>query len=168
MMTDSQHDADATWALLANALDPIEPPKALRDRLLSELRGPERFTCFTHEVARRFELSMDAARAALRDITNPDAWQPGFLLGARIIPIAHDAMYLMLARLPAGTRIGRHPHAAREVTMVLDGVLLEDGKNRYTEGAVCEMAPGTVHEVEVAGDEDCLVVFAIHHVRNPP
>jgi quercetin dioxygenase-like cupin family protein len=163
MMTDSQHDPDdeATWALLAGTLDPIEPPRALRDRLLVDLRGPERYTRFTPDVARCFDLTQDAARAALRQIPNPDAWQPGLMLGARVIPIAHDALYLMLARLPPGTRIGRHPHAAREITMVLDGVLREDGGARYSDGAVCDMAPGTEHAVEVAGDEECLVVFAI-------
>jgi len=165
-MTDNPHDRDdEAWALLASTLDPIEPPRALRDRLLADLRGPERFTRFVPDVARRFALSPDAARAALRQIPNPDAWQPGLMLGARIIPIEHDALYLMLARLPAGTRIGRHPHFAREITMVLDGVLREDGGARYTDGAVCDMAPGTEHAVEVAGDEECLVVFAIERAR---
>lgn len=162
-MSDNQHDRDDedAWALLASTLDPIEAPRALRDRLLADVRGPERFTRFVPDVARRFALSADAARAALRQIPNPDAWQPGLMLGARIIPIEHDALYLMLARLPAGTRIGRHPHFAREITMVLDGVLREDSGARYTDGAVCDMAPGTEHAVEVAGDDECLVVFAI-------
>jgi hypothetical protein len=162
-MMDDQHDSDdeATWALLASTLDPIEPPRALRDRVLADVRGAERFTRFVPDVARRFALSADAARAALRQIPNPDAWQPGLMLGARVIAIEHDAFYLMLARLPAGTRIGRHPHFAREITMVLDGVLAEDGGARYTDGAVCDMAPGSEHAVEVAGDDECLVVFAI-------
>lgn len=163
MTTDSRHDRDdeTTFALLTSELDPIEPPRAMRDRLLADLRGPERFTRFVPDVVRHFALHAEAARNALRQIANPDAWQPGLMLGARVIPIEHDALYLMLARLPAGTRIGRHPHFAREITMVLDGVLLEDNGARYADGAVCDMAPGSEHAVEVAGDEECLVVFAI-------
>jgi anti-sigma factor ChrR (cupin superfamily) len=65
----------------------------------------------------------------------------------------------VISRLPAGTRIPRHTHEAREITYVLDGILISDGVE-HRRAACLDMAPGTAHALRVSEEDACLVVFA--------
>ncbi len=143
--------------------DDLEPAPTVRARLLAALRGPERFTPFAPEVARVFALAPEDVRAALRRIDDTSAWEAGPWPASRFLRTpALTAASALIARLPAGLRIGEHRHATRELTYILDGEVVEGGSERvHGSGALLDKAAGTEHEVTVIGDTDCLVVFAL-------
>jgi quercetin dioxygenase-like cupin family protein len=151
---------DEAWSTLALSLTPVAPAPEVRARLLAALSGPERFTLFAAEVARAFELSPETAREALRAIDDESAWSEGELPGSVFLSTpALLAARVFISRLPARTRIPKHPHPSREVTMVLEGLLIEDGCKQHGPGAVLDMSPGTEHEIVVGADAACTVVF---------
>jgi len=160
-------DADAAareeaWSLLSESLEPRSPDSAVRARLLAALKGPERFAPFAAEVATHFGLPLADAREALRQVQGSEGWVPGFWPGSQLFltPTLMRAN-TVIARLAPGTCIPRHGHAARELTYVLDGVMLEDQTTRHLSGTLIDMASGSEHEVGVPADADCLVVFSV-------
>ena len=83
---ESEHETKRraeAWSLLAQGLEPVEPPPSLRKRLLESLNGPEHFAPFVSAIARDFGVTQDAVRAALARIPDPDAWQPAILPARR-------------------------------------------------------------------------------------
>ena len=148
--------------LLGEALEPRLPDPQVRARLLDALRGRERWSPFAAEVARAFALELAAVREALAQIHDGNAWHPGFWPGSRLLitPQLRSAQ-TVIATLPPGIQIPRHRHAARELTYVLDGVLVENGSLRHEAGTLLDMSKGSEHEVSVPPDSDCLVVFGI-------
>jgi quercetin dioxygenase-like cupin family protein len=170
-MSADQHDrdgaseralAETTLAALADALEPAAPDPAVRVRLLAALRGPERWSPFASEIASAFGLELGAAREALALVQDGNAWHPGFWPGSKslITPSLRQAQ-AVIARLPGGIRIPQHQHAVRELTYILDGVLIENGSTDHRAGTLLAMDPGSSHEVAVPDDDECLVVFGI-------
>ncbi|MET0283301.1 MAG: cupin domain-containing protein [Polyangiales bacterium] len=150
---------DETVALLAEALDPSTPSPDVRTRLLDALQGPERFTLYADEVARVFTLKLDDAREALRGIAG-EGWQPGMWPGSRWLRTpALTAARALIADMPAGLRIPHHKHPGRELTFILDGELVEDGRV-YRSGELVDKEAGSAHALQVTGSR-CLVVFAL-------
>ncbi|MET0340187.1 MAG: hypothetical protein ABW252_04265 [Polyangiales bacterium] len=143
-----------------------QPDPSVRARLLAALRGPERFTPFALEVAHLFAIAPDDAREALRRIDDAEAWEAGPWPRSRFLRTpALTAASALIARLPAGLRIGDHAHAGRELTYILDGEVVESGSERVLgRGALLDKAAGSRHEVGVVGTTDCLVVFALRAV----
>jgi cytosine/adenosine deaminase-related metal-dependent hydrolase len=154
-------DADAL-SLLTEAIETSPPEAAVRERLLRTLQGPERFTPWAPEVSRRFGLTLEEARDALRRIHEPSAWRPGVLPGSRLLATpALMRQRSIVAELPAGMRIARHRHHARELTYILDGTLIEDGELRHERGHLLDKLSGSEHELTVTEDACCLVVFSV-------
>jgi putative transcriptional regulator len=154
-------------SLLAEELLPAPPAADVRARLLDAIRGPERFTPHAPDVARLFGLALADAREALLLVQQSSAWQPGFHPNSQhLFTDALTQRSALIARLPAGMRIPRHVHQARELTSILDGELLEDGKLLHVSGAIMDMASGSAHELVVRG-QLCLVVFALQFGYNP-
>jgi len=153
--------ADAAVALLATTLPPVAPPRAIRERLMAALRGPERYAPHVPEVAQRFGIGEDQLRAAFARIDRSDAWMAGLLPSSSML-VVHDepGRAVVLARLEAGARIPHHRHTVRELTYVLDGALSADGQ-AVTRAGLLDMAPGSEHALEVLGDHECLVVFSM-------
>lgn len=141
--------------------DELVPDPTVRARLLAALRGPERWTPFAPEVARVFAIAPKDVLDALRRIEDASAWEPGPWPASRFLRTpALTAASALIARLPAGLRIGDHAHPARELTYILDGEVVEAGCERvHRSGGLLDKAPGTRHEVTVL--DDCLVVFAL-------
>jgi hypothetical protein len=154
-------DADAL-SLLAEALPTSLPEPAVRERLLRALEGPERFTPWAPQVSRRFGLTLEEARDALRRIHEPSAWRPGLWPGSRLLATpALTRQRSIVAELPAGMRIASHRHAARELTYILEGTLIENGELRHESGSLLEKSSGSEHELTVTEDARCLVVFSV-------
>lgn len=148
----------AALSLLADALSPVEPPAALRQRLVAELQGTHRFAPLAQEIADTFEVPLPAVLAALARIDDAAAWLGAPSPGPQILPLHGRTV---ISRLKAGTRIPHHGHKAREITYVLDGTLVSDGVE-HRRASCMEMAPGTTHALHVSEDEDCMVVFTTH------
>ena len=147
--------------MLSRGLQPIAPSAQARTRWLEALQGPERYALFGTELARCFDVALSDAHAALRMIHDSDVWQPGQMNGASwfTTPALRDHG-VVLSRLPARTFLAKHTHSMRELTLVLDGLLIEDGMARRSPGDVIDMAVGTQHELAVSEHDECLVVFS--------
>jgi quercetin dioxygenase-like cupin family protein len=148
------------WSALAQGLEPEAPNGAVRARLLEQLAGPERFALFADDLSQAFRVTREAALQALRRVSDASAWRPGLLAGSQFL--ATDALSearVVIARLPAGTRIPTHHHDDREITLVLQGLLIEDGRRQHGPGALLDMPAGTEHAITVSDQADCLVVF---------
>jgi hypothetical protein len=150
-----------TWSALALSLEPVEPAAELRANLISRLTGSERFTPFAGDVARVFGVTHAAARAALLHVDDAEVWRAGLWPGSLVFwtPELREAS-TVIARVPAATRIPRHPHADRELTMVLQGCLIEDGHAQHGPGDVLDMPPSSEHAIAVSDGAECLVVFS--------
>jgi hypothetical protein len=154
----SQGDDDkdlAALSLLADVLPPAQPRAAARARLLAALNGPARFAPLAQEIADTFTVPVAAVLAGLSRIDDDSAWLGAPSPGPSILPV-HGRV--VISRLPAGTRIPQHAHKTREVTYVLDGLLISDG-TPHRRASCMDMAPGTAHALQVSDDEDCIVVF---------
>jgi quercetin dioxygenase-like cupin family protein len=160
----SVHDDQANRLLaetLAATLTPIEPAASVRAQWLERLRGPERFTLFGAEVARVFGVSPQDALAALRLTHDSSAWVAGQLPDSRWLTTpALREQNAVISQLPAATRLPKHRHSLREITFVLDGLLIENGAAVHRAGSLIDMPPGSEHELQVSSTEPCLVVFA--------
>lgn len=157
---DDSAQADA-WSGLALALDPIEPLPTLRASLVAELSGTARLAPFAVDVARVFGVTREAARTALSRIGEPDIWRDGFAPGSRVFASEElRAANAVIARLPAGSTIPVHAHSGRELTLVLQGRLIEDAHTHYGPGDVLDMSAETQHAIAVSDDAECLVVFS--------
>lgn len=141
--------------LLADALPAEQVPADARALFHAELRATSRYAPFALEIARIFAVPLETVRVALARVDDPSAWLAMPAPGSAVLPL-HGRV--VISRLPAGTKIPRHTHKARELTYVLDGVLVSDGVE-HSRASCCDMPPGTAHELHVAGDHDCLVVF---------
>jgi len=136
------------------------PHPGIRSRLLETLSGPERYTLFANDVARAFDVDVEHARAALRAIADPSSWRAGAVPGSRLFTTPELAANgTLIADLPLGMEIPVHAHAERELTLVLDGALLDDMQRRFGPGELLDMQVGTAHSITVVGEHACLAVF---------
>jgi hypothetical protein len=159
---DPSGPAAEPWSLLAESLAPAATNPTDRERLLQLLRGPERFSPFAFEISRAFGVDVAVVRESLARIHDAHAWVPGLWPGSSLLVVPKLAeIRTVIGRLPGGTRIERHQHAARELTYVLDGVLLEDGAVRHGPGALLDKEPGSEHGVVIPAADECLVGFAL-------
>jgi quercetin dioxygenase-like cupin family protein len=161
-----QELADLTELLAApGALPEERPSPALRGRLLETLGGPDRFRPFFAELARRFDLTVEAVRALCARIDDPAAWEA---TPAPWIKLVHfpggpalgtaDAGFV---RVSAGGTFPRHSHQGPEMAFVLEGRMIKDGRS-YLPGEVDEVPTEEVHEYQ-AGPERDLVVMVWHN-----
>lgn len=159
-MTIEDLDSES-WTWMADALDPIAPASEARERLVKQIRGPQRYAPFAGEIAETFGVDRDGTLAALARVDEPEAWRPGFIPGSRILKLdGGPKTRVMLARLAAGASVLRHRHATRERIYVIQGMLREDGERTFGPGDLLDKAPGTEHELLAAGGAECLVVLA--------
>jgi hypothetical protein len=153
-----------TLAHTAGALRPLTPSSAARRRLLDTLAGPERFRPFFAELARRFDLTVEAVRGLLARVDDPAAWEatpsPWIKLihfdGGPAIAGA-DAGFI---RVSAGKTFPRHSHEGPELAFILEGRMIKNGRT-YLPGDIDEVPPTEIHEYLV-GDEHDLVVMVWH------
>jgi hypothetical protein len=153
-------------SMTADANPPVDtraslaPDPSIRSRLLAQLSGRERYTLFADDVSRTFGLNIEDALNALRAIHDPTAWADGPFPGSRVLTTPQlTERRVVIAELPLGTHIPKHGHSERELTLVLDGELLEGSESVHGPGSVLDMPVGSAHEIAVVGKHACLAVF---------
>ena len=151
-------------ASTADVLPPISPSKRTRARLLDALAGPDRFSPFFELLARKFDLAVDAIRTLLAGVDDPSAWEEGPFAGLRLIHFsagpAVTASDTGFVRLAAGMEFPRHRHVDKEMTIVLEGTMIDNGRT-YGPGSVVEWDADSVH-VYYAGPERDLLMMVTH------
>jgi putative transcriptional regulator len=176
-----RREVDAAAEALAgasHALAPVPAPPALRTRLLDTIGSVDRFAPFLDDLVALFELPAASLRRLLARIDDhraQDAGGPAWetrLMGVDLhgSELFHFPVGPQLAargaaggvlRVRPSTTFPRHSHHGREVTYVLEGGYLADGR-RYGPGARIEMTAGTSHDYQSAPGRD-LVIIVLHH-----
>jgi hypothetical protein len=163
-----QREADElseTLASVTSALSPLRPSTAARARLVASLAGADRFATFFAELARRFDLTVEAVRALLARIDDPAAWEATPLSWVKLVHFAGgpalagaDAGFV---RVAAGTTFPRHRHGGPEMNFILEGQMLLGGRV-LGPGDVDEATGDVIHEYQAGPDVD-LVLMVWHH-----
>ena len=168
-LQDQRAEIDEILARAAElSLPPAEPTAAARARLLQALEGPDRFQPFLAELARRFDMAADAMRAVLARIDDALAWEEGPLPWIKLIhfqsgPGAASADTGLL-RMTAGSSFPRHRHLGPEMTMVLEGTMI-DGDRRYGPGEMVEWPVDTIHDYSAGPDRDLVIIVGYNGIE---
>lgn len=160
--------AEALAAAVAHSLPSVTPPRALRDRLMATLGGPERFAPFFPTLSRLFDLPFETLRGLLARAEGHGAsWESR--LGATDLPgvelfhfpvgptLAADGAAGGVLRLRPGAVFPRHTHGGEETTFVLEGALRMD-QQLVGPGATIVTSKGDVHTFTAAPERSVLVM----------
>jgi quercetin dioxygenase-like cupin family protein len=167
-----QREVDRVSEALAATADkvaPVAPGPGLRARLLGTLDSVDRFAPFFDDLTRLFELPVESIRKLLARIDGFE-WETS-LLGVQLqgSELFHFAVGPNLRatgaaggvlRVRAGVTFPQHRHHGDEVTYVLEGGYLADGKS-YGPGSTIPMSGGTTHDYRSAPERD-LVIMVLH------
>jgi putative transcriptional regulator len=151
----------AVWA--EQRVGEATPPPDLRRRLLRTVAGTERFNPFVALLRRLFDLGARATADLLAKADGAVDWMeaapgvryfhfaPGAAVGAREAGIV---------RLRPDSVFPRHRHRGPELTLVLEGTLLDRGEV-YGPGSVIESATGSQHDYSAGAGRD-LILASLH------
>jgi len=154
-------DAQAFLAL-AVAVTPVSVGSDARARFIDAMEA-ERYLPFLGELSARFDVAEDAMRALLTRIDEPGSWVRGvspiqghmnFRPGPRHAPLRGG-----FARMEGGMRLPHHRHTDRELTLVLEGELLDGEGRSYGPGASIDMPPGSAHSLSVPDGKQAVVAL---------
>jgi quercetin dioxygenase-like cupin family protein len=148
---------------------PVAPSTSLRARLLQTVNSVDRFAPFIADLTRLFELPVETIRKLLARIDGPE-WERE-LLGVQLhgselfhFPVGPQLRATGAAggvlRVGAGVTFPQHRHHGDEVTYVLEGGYLADGRV-HGPGSTIEMTGGTAHDYQAAPERD-LVIMVLH------
>jgi anti-sigma factor ChrR (cupin superfamily) len=147
-MAEVSDDASAL-AALASALQPEQAAGALRSRVLASAGAEGRYGRFADRLARLLDLPVDAARTLLAEVEagvgfQPTPW-PGLEMRVVAVGPAFPAAQAAISRLAPGAAFPRHGHVDEEVTLVLEGGLVDDDGVEVWRGEELYERPGTDH-----------------------
>jgi anti-sigma factor ChrR (cupin superfamily) len=167
---ESAHDLTLTRQALAlwaeDRVTDETPSPDLRRRLLQTVAGGAQFARFAPVVAllrRLFDLPAEVAADLLAKADGLTDWLEA-APGVRYFHFAPGAAVGQLeagiVRIRPGATFPRHRHRGPEVTLVLDGTLLDRGQV-YGAGRVVESATGSEHDYSAGGGRD-LILASLH------
>jgi putative transcriptional regulator len=164
---DDKRAIDATLAALAESLGPVEPPPALKARLLAAATaGPMRFAPFLDELGRLFDLGVETVVRILERAGSESAWEPGPHPAIRLFHLepgpslaTADAGFV---RMPASFEWPAHRHTGVERVLVLEGGYRESSGRLYRAGDIHEMGPNTEHGFTVLPGAPLLLALVLH------
>jgi quercetin dioxygenase-like cupin family protein len=156
-------------AAKAEQVSPVAPAPALRARLLHTLDSVDRFAPFLDDLTRLFELPVETIRKLLTRIDGA-VWDRT-LLGVHLhgselfhFPVGPRLQESGAAggvlRVRAGVTFPPHTHHGDEVTYVLEGGYVADGRT-HGPGSILSMAGGSAHDYRAAPERD-LVIMVLH------
>lgn len=155
-------EARRAFLALATALPPVQVGSDARARLFAAIEK-ERYLPFLEELSSKFDLAEDAMRALLLRIDDPAVWVRGappiqghmnFRPGPRHAPLRGG-----FARMMGGMRLPHHIHTDRELTVVLEGVLVDGEGRSFGPGACIDMPPGSAHSLSIPENEQAVVAL---------
>jgi quercetin dioxygenase-like cupin family protein len=158
---------EALAETLAESLGPEAPPPALKGRLLAAATtGPMRHAPFFDELARLFDLGVDAVVRILESAGSESRWEPGPHPAIRLFHLepgpalaGADAGFV---RMPASFEWPSHRHTGTERVLILEGAYRETGGRIYRAGDIHEMGPNTEHGFTVLPDSPLLLALVLY------
>lgn len=158
-------ETEAVLAGLAEALDPVPPPRAAWARLRAamEAGGWGRFAAL---VARVWDLPVDTVHAVFARSRAAAEWEPGPVPGVSLFHLdggpANAGADVGLVRFAPGTRFPVHGHGGEERYVVLQGRVLEDGGAEEVPGQEVVNGPAKVHAFVTDPGGDTVVAITLH------
>jgi hypothetical protein len=156
-------------ATVGGGLEPVTPSPTTRARLLDSLRGVERFAPFFQDLVELFELPLDSIRRLLARIDGHQ-WETTLLgvplQGAELFhfpvgpKLAATGAAGGVVRIRGGVAFPLHRHHGDEVTYVLEGGYVADGRV-HGPGSRIPAAASTEHFYQAAPGRD-LVLMVLH------
>lgn len=149
----------ATYQRTAESMvAPIAPSAAVHDRLMASLGGG-RFERFSSRMASLFDVTVDRARELLGLIERPASWNPG-TPGLDLVHFDGGPAFALadcgFIRLAPHAAFPVHTHAGEEVSVILDGSLVDRRSGRtYVAGDEVVEGQDVEHDV-VAGPEGAM------------
>jgi hypothetical protein len=163
-MSNGRDDDDLFAAWVAAHAAEEAPPAGGRARLLDAVAGIGRFAPQLDGIARLADLAGEALFALLRRIDEPDGWNDG-PPGIRYFHFspgpAAAAPEAGVVRMRPGALFPRHRHVGGEVSLVLEGILIDDAGDRHGPGSVLSSAAGSEHAYGAGPGRD-LVLISLH------
>ncbi len=153
---------------LGDSLGAETPAPSLRSRLLAAATtGPMRHAPFFDELARLFDLGVDAVVRILERAGSESEWEPGphplirlFHLEPGPSLATADAGFV---RMPASFEWPRHRHTGgKERVLILEGAYRDSSGRVYRAGDIHEMGPDTEHSFTVLPDSPLLLALVLH------
>jgi len=137
---------------------PVAPPAAVHDRLMASLGGG-RFEAFSSRMAQLFDVTVDRARELLGLIERPASWNPG-APGLDLVHFEGGPAFALadcgFIRLAPHAAFPVHTHAGEEVSVILEGTLVDRRSGRtYVAGDEIVEGQDVEHDV-VAGAEGAM------------
>lgn len=148
---------------LAEALAPVAPSPAVRERLLASIvASVAPHDGFAREVAELFAVTVEGARAALARVADASAWRP-LAPGVDCIRVSGSSnpaeAQCAFVRVAPGATFPWHRHLGEERSLVLHGgAHLSDGRD-LRPGDLLVVDESVEHDFVIEGDEPC--VFAV-------
>jgi ChrR Cupin-like domain len=152
----------AAWVEASALEEP--PPPAARARLLEAVAGPGRFAPLLDAIRRLTDLTGDALSALLLRIDAPTGWidgSPGIRYFHFAPGPAAAAPEAGIVRLAPGATFPRHRHIGNEVSLVLEGTLIDDTGQRHGPGSRMPSGAGSEHSYTAGPGKD-LVLISMH------
>jgi anti-sigma factor ChrR (cupin superfamily) len=151
----------AAWA--EERVGESAPSPDLRRRLLRTVGSSERFNPFVALLRRLFDLGAEATAELLGKVDGAGPWTeaaPGVRYFHFASGPARAAFEAGIVRIRPEATFPRHRHRGPEVTLVLEGILLDRGQS-HAAGAVVESDAGTEHDYQAGAGRD-LIVASLH------
>ena len=149
-------------ALVSLALEPLATSSEARARLLAEA-GARSWGGFHQAMARLFDLSGAAVRELVRRARDASQWQPGPIAGVDLFHLEGGPRLVLadcgLVRLAPGTAFPHHRHVGTEVSLILEGSLIESTGRVFHPGDLHELGKDSEHSFRISDDGPC--VFAV-------
>lgn len=132
---------------------PVAPSAAVHDRLVASLGGG-RFEAFSSRMAALFDVTVARARELLGLIERPASWEPG-APGLDLVHFDGGPAFAMadcgFVRLAPHAAFPVHTHAGEEVSVILEGTLVDRRSGAiYAAGDEVVAAQDAEHDV-IAG-----------------
>jgi quercetin dioxygenase-like cupin family protein len=151
--------ADAL-ALLALSLDPAAPSAGARARLLAEIdRGP--WPELQPAMGRLFDLGAEAVRALGQRARDVAEWVAGPVPGSSLLHLTGGPRVALadsgLVRVEPGVEFPWHKHIGTEISLILQGMLIESTGRVFRPGDVHELGAGSEHGFRIPpGEQACV------------
>jgi anti-sigma factor ChrR (cupin superfamily) len=156
-----------TAAVVGSSLPPLEPSRAVWDRLLGSI-GAGRFEAFTARVSKLFDVSVDRARELLGWIEDPARWEP-FKPGSWLLHFEGGPSCATadcgFVRVAAGATFPWHAHDGEETTIVLAGGGRDNEGKSFQVGDEWIERGGSQHEFTAEPGDDYLFAVRVFGVR---
>jgi putative transcriptional regulator len=174
LLADGASDRDiaetkaAVAALGRAAASPEAPPATLRERILSSSGRPGKYGIFADQIARLFDLSLEAAAELMASLERPGSFMPFLVEGLEVIAVPAGpkcaGAIATIVRIQPGVVFPEHTHRGEEITLLLDGGFREpaDGGAEVWRGDELYRADGTDHALVALPGVPCIAAVVIY------